>query len=294
LLVAGSVWVAATVWEVLLANNPVYPVTLAIAAVIGVVLIVTGLRADGPPRGGALRTVLRWAGALGGVGVAATLLWSAPFPAAPAAMEALASDDAVQVTDTRDSTVFEPAEAQGAGFVLYPGALVDPRAYAVLARDIAELGHPVVVVKCPFDIGFLCIDAAAPIVETRGPWAVGGHSLGGVAASQFAAGDGSGAAGLVFWASYPLGDLSDRDDLAVASISGSEDGLSTPADIDASRPNLPAATTFVEVEGATHAFFGDYGEQPGDGTATVERAEAQEQIVEATVALLVSLGAPTS
>ena len=38
-----------------------------------------------------------------------------------------------------------------------------------------------------------------------------------------------------------------------------------------------------------HSYFGDYGEQPGDGTPTVSRAEAQRQIVAATVALLDTL-----
>jgi hypothetical protein len=79
--------------------------------------------------------------------------------------------------------------------------------------------------------------------------------------------------------------------LRVASISGSADALATPADIDASRPKLPGDTAYTVVEGGVHAFFGDYGEQPGDGTPTVSREEAQRQIVDATVALMASLPA---
>ena len=79
--------------------------------------------------------------------------------------------------------------------------------------------------------------------------------------------------GLVFWAAYPVADLSDRDDLAVASISGSEDGFSTPQDIADARDLLPADTTYTEIEGAIHAFFGDYGDQPGDGTPTISRED---------------------
>ena len=75
-------------------------------------------------------------------------------------------------------------------------------------------------------------------------------------------------------------------DLVALSVSGSEDGLSTPEDIEASRADLPTDTVFTEVEGAAHAFFGDYGEQPGDGTATIGREHAQEQIVTATVEAL--------
>ena len=77
----------------------------------------------------------------------------------------------------------------------------------------------------------------------------------------------------------------------MASVSGTLDGLSTPEDIEASRPLLPPSTTFVAIEGAVHAFFGDYGEQSGDGMPTVSRAEAQEQIVEASVALMAAVDA---
>jgi dienelactone hydrolase len=93
----------------------------------------------------------------------------------------------------------------------------------------------------------------------------------------------------VLWAAYPVADLSDRDGLAVASISGSEDGFSTPQDIADARDLLPADTTYTEIDGAIHAFFGDYGDQPGDGTPTISREDAQAQIVAATVALLESL-----
>jgi len=48
----------------------------------------------------------------------------------------------------------------------------------------------------------------------------------------------------------------------------------------------------VPVEGAVHAFFGDYGEQPGDGMPTVPRADAQQQIVDASVELLSELDTP--
>jgi dienelactone hydrolase len=172
---------------------------------------------------------------------------------------------------------------------MYPGARVDPRAYAVLATAVAEQGYRVVVPKCPLDLELLCINAADAYVTDDIPWAVGGHSLGGVAAASYADAHDT-VDGLVFWAAYPVADLSGRDNLAVASISGSEDGFSTPQDIDDARELLPADTAYTEIEGAIHAFFGDYGDQPGDGTPTISRADAQEQIIEATVALLGSLG----
>jgi hypothetical protein len=288
-LVLVPVVVAATTWSALVANHPLYPLLLLTALLVGLWLIVSGVRAATPPKPGAIRTTLRWAAAAGAIGLAATLFWLKPFVAAAAALDALNAGGPVTLTDTRSETTYAPAAPPTAGLVMYPGARVDPRAYAVLATAVAEQGYLVVVPKCPLDLELLCINAADEYVTGDIPWAVGGHSLGGVAASTYA--DAQDAVeGLVFWAAYPIADLSDRDDLTVASISGSEDGFSTPQDIADTRDLLPAATAYTEIEGAIHAFFGDYGDQPGDGNPTISREDAQAQIVEATVALLGSLG----
>jgi hypothetical protein len=277
-------------WETLLANNPVYPLTLAAAVVLGILLTVTALIASEPPRPGAWRRAARIAATGGAFGLAVILFWLAPFVATPPALAALASDDAVTITDTRAATTYEPADPTAAPLIFYPGARVDPRAYAVLARRIAEAGSPVTVLKCPFDLSLLCSDPT-PWLPADEPWAVGGHSLGGVSASIFAGGDVPPGTGLVFWASYPFSDLSDRTDLAVTSIYGSQDALTTVSDVSADRPDLPPDTDYVLIDGAIHAHFGDYGEQPGDGEPLISRDEAQDEIVDATVAALRSLDA---
>ncbi len=51
-------------------------------------------------------------------------------------------------------------------------------------------------------------------------------------------------------------------------------------------------TKYVVIKGAIHSFFGDYGEQPGDGVATIDRGTAQTQIAQNTRALLASLPPP--
>ena len=70
---------------------------------------------------------------------------------------------------------------------------------------------------------------------------------------------------------------------AVLSIAGSNDGLTTPDKIAASKPLLPPTTGYATVEGGVHAFFGDYGEQPGDGEPGVSREQAQRQIAAESV-----------
>ncbi len=281
----------------LLAGHPAYPVLLAVVLLVGLALLVTGLRpvAAGRPRHRVATVVGRVLGAVLTVVVLGSVVYLVPATATPEAVAAMAGTAAVRVTDAPTSITLTPTGGSAAaGLVFQPGAKVDPRAYVPLLERVGAAGYLVVIVKQPADIGFLALGAPAGIVATHPEvthWAVGGHSLGGVAASAYAGQSGSGAQGLLLWASYPLGSLAARTDLVVASVSGTADGLSTPADIGASRANLPPHAVFTAVPGGIHAFFGDYGDQAGDGTPTTDRASAQQRIVEATTAFLMLVGA---
>ena len=87
------------------------------------------------------------------------------------------------------------------------------------------------------------------------------------------------------FASYCATDLS-ATDLPVLSLSGSEDGLTTPHKVDDNRSLLPADAAFIEIPGASHSSFGDYGPQDGDGVATISDAAAHEAIGAALVSFL--------
>jgi pimeloyl-ACP methyl ester carboxylesterase len=211
----------------------------------------------------------------------------------PEALAALESDDQVQVA-TEPWLVFSPKGGKPVvGLVLYPGARVDPRSYAPAAHALAAEGYLTVIVPMPLNLAFFAPERAAEVMAAFPEidrWAVGGHSLGGAMAAGFAHENPDTARGLVLWASYPAA----TDDLsayltAVSSIYGTEDGLATEEDVAASRPLLPAATAWVAIDGGNHAQFGWYGPQAGDGTATISREEQQQQIVEATEALLLRL-----
>ena len=121
-------------------------------------------------------------------------------------------------------------------------------------------------------------------------WALGGHSLGGTTAAA-TADTHEQVNGLMLFASYPAGRI-ERTDLKAISVFGSEDGLVAPAEIERSKADLPAGTGFVEVPGAAHSWFGDYGEQPGDNPGSGDRDAAQALMAEAARALLVSLAPP--
>lgn len=210
------------------------------------------------------------------------------------ALESLSSAQEVQFSSLNQWLVFSPTESQATtGLVFYPGARVDPRAYAPAAQAIASGGVTVVIVPMPLNMAIFGINRAEDVLEAFPDiqtWAIGGHSLGGAMAAEFAQSHPDQISGLVLWAAYPGegNDLS-QSELAVVSISASEDGLATPDKINASRELLPESTRFVEIEGGNHAGFGRYGAQSGDGEATLSPTEQQIQIVNATLTFLNSL-----
>ena len=213
------------------------------------------------------------------LGAGGVVVWSqiGVMPAEPEPLASVRENTAITVTDAEQGIVLAPADGRSdEGLVFIPGAKVDPWAYAAILQGLAEDGVTVVITRPWLNLAFFdlrgldAFTAAAPGIDV---WAVGGHSLGGVRACQLAAD----ADALVLFGSYCATDVADRD-LAVLSISGSEDGLSTPAKIDAARDLLPADAEMVQIDGASHASFGDYGPQAGDGTPTISDDDMHAQV----------------
>ncbi|HNB40629.1 MAG TPA: alpha/beta hydrolase, partial [Anaerolineales bacterium] len=143
--------------------------------------------------------------------VAGFVFWASDASAATdVALQALNSDSKVNVSAENGWVIFTPAENSRpeTGFIFYPGGKVDYRAYAPILKMISAKGYFVAVVPVPLNLAFFDINAASR-VEAAYPevknWFVGGHSLGGVAASSYAASHEE-IRGVVFWASYPADD----------------------------------------------------------------------------------------
>jgi pimeloyl-ACP methyl ester carboxylesterase len=197
--------------------------------------------------------------------------------AEPEPLAAVKADPAIAITDDSAAIVLAPVEGEtGDGLVFIPGAKVDPWAYAAKLSGIVESGTTVVITKPWLNLAFFdlrpldAFTSLAPDVDT---WAVGGHSLGGVPACQLT----ESAQALILFASYCANDLS-TSGLPVLSLAGELDGLSTPEKIADARPLLPAGADMVEIAGAAHSSFGDYGPQPGDGTPTISDADMTETL----------------
>lgn len=159
------------------------------------------------------------------------------------------------------------------GFIFYPGAKVDPYAYAYLS----EVDANVYIAKFPFEIAFLDIDVADEIIESNtqnSMWYIGGHSLGGVAASEYAKTN-EDIADIIYLASYPAKDMS-TDTIPTLAFFGTNDGLVT--DYEEKIKLLPVNNTVVTINGGNHAYMGDYGSQDNDNEASIT-IEVQHAII---------------
>lgn len=159
--------------------------------------------------------------------------------------------------------------------IFYPGGKVEAIAYAPLLEKLSQQGITCVLVKMPFNLSVFNVNAADGIYS-RLPnirnWYIGGHSLGGAMASSYVNKDSEKIKGLILLGAYPVGN-SNIDTLA---IFGSEDML-----LD--KTKLETTSKRIEIAGGNHAYFGNYGEQKGDGTATITRPEQQQETVDEVI-----------
>lgn len=221
-----------------------------------------------------------------------------PMRADPAALGLVEAQTGFTVTDDGTTVVMTPDAPTGFGLVFLSGARVDAPAYEYKLSGLAQAGVTIVIVRPLLNFAIFeqrplsDFEAAAPDVDH---WFVGGHSLGGVkacmyAADSAAASTASSAAdstveGLVFFGSYCANDIS-ASGLPVLSLAGENDALSTPQKIEDAAPLLPATAEFVTIPGSNHAQFGNYGDQPGDGTSTATDADVRTAITDALIAFL--------
>ena len=156
-------------------------------------------------------------------------------------------------------------------FIFYPGGKVEHTAYTPLLIKLAEKGITGILVKMPFNLAVFQMNAAEKIFEKLpeiNHWYIGGHSLGGAMASSYASKNSERVNGLILLAAYPT----DEIPKPILAVYGSEDSI-----LDITK--LQNVKNQYMIEGGNHAYFGNYGEQSGDGMATITRAEQQEEAV---------------
>ena len=192
----------------------------------------------------------------------------------------LQNDSFVQVEKTKDFISFTPTGSYSSVCIFYPGALVDPVAYAPLCRNIAAGGCKVMLIKMPWRLaknGYNKPKELNLFKDGTKKYILAGHSQGAKMAAQFVYENPSLVNKLIL-----IGTTHPRDiDLSkliipIMKISGSRDGVADMDDILKNKPKLPPSTKYIVIEGANHAQFGYYGFQLGDNTAGISREQQQQ------------------
>ena len=194
----------------------------------------------------------------------------------------------------------QPTGINTQGIVFYPGGFVDAHAYLPLQdKLVSEVpGLVIVTVKMPANLAVLGIEKGMKVLSLYpeiSNWYIAGHSLGGTMGAELVSKHPETFKSLIFLASYPASDILKTWNGAVLSIHASKDGLSTLADIESYKVDLPSPvvmenssdfdlplqskTHYYNIVGGNHAQFGSYGLQTNDSVADISTANQQSQII---------------
>ena len=214
--------------------------------------------------------------------LSACSVFSSSYPAGEQAKQT--SDRAVK---THFGYRFEAKAPTKAQFIFYPGAKVEPQAYALLAQRLAEQNIQVDLVDFPLDLAITKSSIAEDIIDESLPTVIAGHSLGGAMAARFLKKNWKQVDGLVLLASYSLDSYGlQHTTLPVLSIYAELDLIATVEEILDKQAYLPANTQYVMIKGGNHGQFGDYGAQSGDGEALISAQAQLDQTVEAIIGFI--------
>ncbi|MEE8807884.1 MAG: alpha/beta hydrolase [Lactimicrobium sp.] len=196
-------------------------------------------------------------------------------------------DVSILQDDKGNDTVL-PQKPGDTGIIFYPGGKVDERAYLPLLKKYAENGITCILVKMPFHLAVFDINGADGI-QAEYPsikkWYLAGHSLGGAMAAVYIAKHVSEYQGLILLGAYSTKDLSDTD-LRVVMIDGDQDQIIHQKQVEKNKDHYPQDTYTFMISGGNHCQFGSYGQQKGDGTATISAEQQWQETVDDTLSVI--------
>ncbi len=192
------------------------------------------------------------------------------YHASEEAAEYLKDTSSVSISEIEEGLLIDGPGEDNA-LIFYPGGKVEYTAYLPLMHKIAEQGTDCFLVRMPANLAFLSVNKADRIKAygSYRHWYIGGHSLGGIAASMYAAH--RDLDGLILLASYPFGSVDEK----TLELYGSRDGVLNLRMRSFADRFLPEDAEVEVIEGGNHAQFGSYGIQKGDGTADITADEQQ-------------------
>lgn len=210
------------------------------------------------------------------------------YKADPAATSVMVSTTKMSIKTLIDDTIVYMPKGAKTGLIFYPGGKVEYTAYLPLMEACASRGIACVLLKMPFNLAVLDMNAADGIQELYpeiSEWYIGGHSLGGSMAASYLSENTQDFEGLILLGSYSTADFSETS-LKVLSVYGSKDMVLNREKYNENKNNLPENFTETILDGGCHAYFGMYGEQEGDGTPEISNQEQIEKTADAIEQLL--------
>ena len=190
---------------------------------------------------------------------------------------ALKSTPDVSVSET-DYGYFFDGPSEDKCLIFYPGGLVEDTAYSALLKIIAAKGYDCALVNMPFNLAVFNSSAAENVRKeySYSDYYLGGHSLGGAMAADYAASHSEEYKGLLLLAAFPTKDLSESS-LNVLSIYGSSDHVLELQKFKEARTLMPQSYTEKMIKGGNHDHFGNYGHQKGDRKASITNEMQQKE-----------------
>lgn len=205
------------------------------------------------------------------------------------AINTLQEESSITLTYHEDYLVLTPKEnATETALIFYPGGKVEYTAYAPLLSHLTKAGYTCIIPEMPFNLAVFGQDAATSIMKDFPEikhWYLGGHSLGGAMAASYVSKHNESIEGLILLGAYSTEDLSNLP-LKVLSIYGSEDQVLNKENYEKGKAYLPETSTELCIQGGNHAYYGEYGEQKGDGEATISSSEQQQLTADAILEML--------
>ena len=191
----------------------------------------------------------------------------------------LKSSSNVEVTKMKDGYFFDGPGTDEI-LIFYPGAKVEYTSYAKFLNKISEKGLDTYLLKMPCNFAFFDMNAADRVISSinHDKWIIGGHSLGGVVACEYAVNNPNKVSKVITFASYPTKTI--PNNVEYISFYGSEDNILTKEAYNDAKKYWPENSTEYIIEGANHSSIALYGEQKGDGIANISNDKAQEKIID--------------
>ena len=200
------------------------------------------------------------------------------------ALSFMEDDETVSVAKNGKDYIFTPKEKTNDKFIFYPGGKVEDKAYAPLCSKLAHNGIETVLVHAPLNLAFFKTDAAKQYMNDENiNYYLGGHSLGGAAASFFLQ-ERDDVKGMVYLGSYSSVDLSDKS-FSTLAITATNDKVMNWDKYESGKTYLPNLSE-VSIEGGNHGQFGSYGKQSGDGEASISKETQTELVVSAITSFI--------